>query len=229
MNMPDRLTIIGPDERTAHYHFPPDATAWFWGEYTPYEHTGGQNWNYSPTNRLMSNFKKKMDHRGRPDWPYKAAAINQVALAFAQFYTWPVMHQPHRIALVPIPPSKVRTDPMYDPRMHEMLVRMAGYVGLPLDIRDCLSFSGQYGASHLNGVRPTPDQLHADLTFDPVAGRQQQPPGAIMVFDDVLTAGSHYAAVSRKLRDVFPNVPIYGSFIARRVIPNPFADVVIDL
>jgi hypothetical protein len=71
--MPDRLTVIGPDERSAHFHLPADAVAWFWGEYTPYEHTGGQNWNYSPTNRLMSNFKKKMDHRGRQDWPYKAA------------------------------------------------------------------------------------------------------------------------------------------------------------
>jgi predicted amidophosphoribosyltransferase len=176
----------------------------------------------------MSNFKKKMDHRGRPDWPYKAAAIHQVAQAFAGFYTWVEMHQTHRVALVPIPPSKARADPMYDPRMREMLIRMAGYVGLPLDIRDCLSFSGQYGASHLNGIRATPDQLHADLTFDPVAGRTDQPPGAILVFDDVLTAGAHYAAVARKLRDVFPNAPVYGSFIARRVIPNPFAEIAND-
>jgi hypothetical protein len=138
------------------------------------------------------------------------------------------MHQDHRIALIPIPPSKARTDPMYDPRMLEMLTRMAAQVSLPLDIRDCLSFSGQYGACHLNGVRATPDQLYADLTFDLAVGRPQQPPGSIMVFDDVLTAGSHYAAVSRKLRDVFPNVPIYGSFIARRVIPNPFAEIAND-
>ncbi|NVH78193.1 hypothetical protein FSB08_38560 [Paraburkholderia sp. JPY432] len=78
MNMQDRLTVTVPDERAARFHLPAGAASQFWDECTPNEHTAGQNWNYSPTNRLMSNFKKKMDHRGRADWRYKAAAIIQV-------------------------------------------------------------------------------------------------------------------------------------------------------
>lgn len=224
--MPDRLTVLGPNERPDHFHLPADAHCWFWGEYTPYEHTGGQNWNYSPTNRLMANFKKKLDRQGRQDWHYKGEAIEQVARAFARFFTWREMHENHGVALVPIPPSKASTDPMYDSRMRQTLECIAQHTGLPLDIRDCLSFSGRYGASHLNSARPSPEELYEDLTFDPVAGRPDQPPRSIIVFDDVVTAGSHYAAVSRRLREAFADVPVYGSFIARRALPNPFADSV---
>lgn len=115
---------------------------------------------------------------------------------------------------------------MYDSRMRQTLECIAQHTGLPLDIRDCLSFSGRYGASHLNSARPSPEELYEDLTFDPVAGRPDQPPRSIIVFDDVVTAGSHYAAVSRRLREAFADVPVYGSFIARRALPNPFADSV---
>ncbi|MCP2091979.1 UNVERIFIED_ORG: hypothetical protein J2Y81_008085 [Paraburkholderia sediminicola] len=66
------------------------------------------------------------------------------------------------------------------------------------------------------------------MALDPVAGRTDQPPDVLRVIDDVLTAGAHYAADARKLRDVFPNVPVYESFIARRAIPNPFAEIAND-
>jgi len=58
MMMPPRLTVIGDLERPDHRYLPPDAQ-YFWGEYTPYEHTQGKRWDYSPTNRLIANFKKK--------------------------------------------------------------------------------------------------------------------------------------------------------------------------
>lgn len=225
MTMPDRLTVIGPDERRDHFYLPPDMTCWFWGEYTPYEHTDGQNWNYSATNQLISNFKKKMERRGKADWHYKDAAVNQVAGAFTDLFAWQTMHHDYRVALIPIPPSRGRSDPLYDPRMSEVLRRVAQRVGLHLDIRDCLSFSGRYGASHVNDVRPTPDELYTDLTVDDVAARATAPPGSILVFDDVLTAGAHVAAVARKLRDVFPGASIHAAFVARRVFPNPFGPV----
>jgi predicted amidophosphoribosyltransferase len=132
------------------------------------------------------------------------------------------MHQ-QGVALVPIPSSKARTDPLYDPRMRVILDRVANNLSLQLDIRDCLSFSGQYAASHLAAHRPSADELYADLTFDPVAGRHDQRPLGILLFDDVLTRGAHFAAATTKLRDAFGDVPIYGCFISRTVIPNPFA------
>jgi len=223
--MPPRLTVVGDLERPDHVYLPANARCYFWGEYTRYEDTGGLNWNYSPTNQLISNFKKKLERRGHADWRYKGLAIATAANAFAQFWQWNVLHQQHRVAIVPIPPSKARADPLFDGRMNEMLTAMAGRTGLPLDIRDCLSFSGAYAASHESDDRPSPEELYAELTFDPTVGRPQVPPGVIYLFDDMLTTGAHYVAAMRKLAEVFPGVPIVGNFIARRRIPNPFAEV----
>lgn len=50
----------------------------------------------------------------------------------------------------------------------------------------------------------------------------QPPPRAIGIFDDVLTAGTHFRAMDTILRARFPNVPITGIFLARRVLPSTF-------
>ena len=221
--MPPRLTVVGDLERPDHSHLPEDAVCYFWGEYTPRRHIDGPAWNYSPTNQLVSNFKKKMDRRQQPDWRYKLAAIQEIAVAFAGFWDWQALHQ-QGVALIPVPPSKARNDPLYDPRMLQMLNALQARTGLPLDVRDCLSFSGIYGASHENEERPTPAQLYAALSFDAVAGRVNSPPSAILLFDDMLTTGAHFVAASRKLREVFPGVEIVGQFVARRRIPDPFAE-----
>jgi hypothetical protein len=133
---------------------------------------------------------------------------------------------PHRVMLVPIPPSKARGNPVYDPRMNEILLAIGRNLGVQLDIRDCLSFSGQYGASHETDDRPTPDQLHEDLTFDPVVGRLAEQPGLIFVFDDMLTSGAHYLAATHRLSEHFPGVQVVGNFVAHRILPNPFANLV---
>lgn len=225
MRMPERLTLVGDLERPDHYHLPADAACLFWGEYTPYEHTGGKKWNYSATNRLMSNFKMRMDRVGQTGWHYKAEAIQTVVRALANMWLWADVMRQHQLAVVPVPPSKARTDPMYDPRMLQVLQGIAQQSGLPLDIRDCLSFSGANVASHVAGSRPTPDQLYQDLTIDPVAANAANQPDVIVILDDMLTTGAHYAAVARKLREHFPNAHMIGMFVARRIVANPFANI----
>jgi hypothetical protein len=221
--MPPRLTVVGDLERPDHSHLPADAVCYFWGEYTPSKDIEGPSWNYSPTNQLVSNFKKKLDRRHHLDWRYKLAAIQEIGIAFAGFWDWQALRQ-QRVALVPIPPSKARDDALYDSRMLQMLTALQARTGLPLDIRDCLSFSGIYGASHESEDRPTPPQLYSALSFDDAAGRPNSPPGAILVFDDMLTTGAHFVAASRKLREVFPGVEIIGQFVARRRVLDSFAE-----
>jgi hypothetical protein len=223
MTMPTRLREVGDLERSDHFHLPADARCYFWGEYTPYNLTGGQRWEYSSTNRLIANFKKKKEREGLPEWRYKLIAIQQVAEQFSKFWNWAELHQ-RKVALIPIPPSKARTDPLYDPRMEQMLAQLAAQVRLPLDSRACLSFSGVHAASHATEARPTPDELYDELQFDAVIGRPDLPPPMIFLFDDMLTSGAHYRAVTRKLGEVFPGVPVIGNFIARRIVPNPFDD-----
>lgn len=113
---------------------------------------------------------------------------------------------------------------MYDPRMCVMLEHIAKYAELPLDIRDCLHFSGENDASHQAQHRPSPDELYASLRFNSSTGQPDSVPGVIFLFDDMLTTGAHYVATTRKLSEIFPGVRIVGNFIARRVIPNPFDD-----
>ncbi len=224
MNMPKRLSKIGDLERSDHYHLPADAQCYFWGEYTPHEHTNGLKWDYSATNKLIGNFKKKLDRRGMPDWKYKQQAIQHAAHAFSVFWKWEVL-LPHNPVLIPMPPSKARIDPLYDQRMVELLNLLAAQVQLPLDIRDCLSFNGRFAASHESDDRPSPEALYEEMHFDPVSGKIGQKPGAIFLFDDMLTSGAHYVAAVRKLEDVFPKVPVLAQFVSRRRLPNPFEGI----
>lgn len=220
MTMPPRLSVLTDDHRPDHYHFPAGASCYFWGEYT-----AGEGWSYSTTNQLISNFKKKMDRQGKPEWPHKGAAINRIASAFTGFWQWGNLHSQNRLAVIPMPPSRARHDAMYDSRMLQVVQQISAKAGVGLDVRDCLSFSGAHGASHEAIARPTPDELQADLSFDAYQGRVTHQPGVIFLFDDMLTTGAHYLAASRVLAQRFPGVPIVGQFIARRRIANPFEDI----
>lgn len=227
MNMPIRLSEISETERKDHYYLQEsNKNCYYWGEYTPYEHTNGKKWNYSETNQLISNFKKKPNQGGLI---YKSQSIDKIAYFFANYWDWGVLHNQHKVSLIPIPPSKARTDPMYDSRMVDVLKKIAYYKNISLDIRDCLSFSGINPASHETTSRPSPEDLMSALVFDEVAGRHHQVPGVIFLFDDVLTTGAHYIATLGKLHSIFPQTPVVGNFVARRIYPNPFGDVVIDL
>lgn len=223
--MPNRLRVIGELERPDHPHLPEDAKCYFWGEYTPYEHTNGEKWNFSKTNQLISNLKKKLEREGMPDWHYKGEAISYVAERFAGFWKWARLNRKHRVCLIPVPPSKSRRDPNYDARMMQILEQIAECAEVELDIRDCLSFTGRYGASHEADQRPTPDELYADLRFDEDSGDPDNEPGLIFLFDDMLTTGAHYVAASRRLEEYFPEVEVVGQFVARRILPAPFADI----
>ena len=172
----------------------------------------------------MSNFKKKLDRKGQSDWQYKAAATQQIAQAFSRFWKWGELHEQSRVALIPVPPSKARADAAYDARMYELLSAIATKSGVNLDIRDCLSFSGKYAASHESAARPSPADLCEELSFSNAIGRPSKQPGLIFLFDDMLTTGAHYVAASQVLAEHFPGVPIVGNFVARRIVPNPFAD-----
>lgn len=62
------------------------------------------------------------------------------------------------------------------------------------------------------------------VSFDAAVGLPLNKPGAIFLYDDMLTSGAHYVAASSKLSEFYPGVQVFGQFIARRRFPNPFAD-----
>jgi hypothetical protein len=79
----------------------------------------------SATNDLIGNFKKSPRLRGTPAWSYKERALERLAaeLAAALDPAWLAT-----ATLVPIPPSRARSDPAHDDRMLRLLRRLEAHL-----------------------------------------------------------------------------------------------------
>lgn len=192
-----------------HYHLTPDDVCYFLFEYT-----AQKKYDYSATNNLISNLKKKPGSSSFAELRYKAGAIQRSAsyiLAAVNMDNLPDW------TIVPIPPSKEKTDSAYDDR----LLRVCKLIGAkkPLDIRELVIQSQSTVAAHeaVPGQRPTVDELLAIYRVDETIA--QPAPTSILLVDDVLTAGTHYRAMHMLLSQRFPGVRIHAIFIARRVFP----------
>ena len=151
-----------------------------------------------------------MDKRGTAQWRYKDVAINQAAAAFRTALPNDWLNT---AMLVPIPPSKARTDPLYDDRLVRMLRVIRPQP--PVDVREVIVQRASTAAAHDAETRPRPEDIEPNYAID---NQLRNPtPGVIGLFDDVLTTGAHYRAASNVLKQTFPGVRVIGLFIARRV------------
>lgn len=198
-----RLTQIDELIRGQHYHLDAGDLCYFFGEYTARQRAA-----YSETNQLIMNLKKGNERRGLQDYHYKGAAINRVAQMITR-----TIGNIGDYTFVPVPPSKCRTDAAYDDRMTAIL-RTAQAMNPSLDFRELVLQNQSMIASHASTAsRPTPDEIMANYSLDAslLAGIR----GNIIIFDDVLTAGSHFKAMKQFLRQHLPEASILGLFVAR--------------
>jgi predicted amidophosphoribosyltransferase len=151
-----------------------------------------------------------MDRRGRSEWVWKDRALNQAAAAFRTALNKDYLDV---ATFIPIPPSKAKSDPLYDDRMTRMLRAIRPQP--PLDVRELILQTQSTDAAHDQAVRPRPDEIVARYQLDP--NLLPPPPQAIAICDDVLTTGAHYRAAHTVLGQAFPGVRMVGLFIARRV------------
>ena len=172
------------------------------------EYTAGEGHVYSDTNQLIYNFKKTVDKRGTSEWKYKEQAILQAANIFRA-----AIKPGAQITFVPIPPSKVQTDPLYDDRLLRML--QIAFEGRHTDVRELVVQLQSMEAVHLSERRPTPDELIANYRLD--ESLADPAPQIIFIVDDMLTTGCHFKAVQQLLVERFPQAKIAGLFLARRV------------
>lgn len=179
-----------------------------------YEYTSGKNYSFSATNSLISNLKKKRGARG---YQYKGRAIGEAARAFATAINQAWLDG---ATLVPVPPSKSKTDPDYDDRILQLCRRIRPEP--PLDVRELVVQRSSLPAAHESQQRPTIEDLVREYQIDEQLTEPR--PKWIGVFDDVLTVGTHFVAMKRVLATRFPGLSIEGFFIARRVFANPFED-----
>jgi hypothetical protein len=202
---PLRLTKIDDLARPDHFYLTAADDCYFLGEYT-----ARKGFAFSATNRLILNFKKTMDRRNRPEWAWKEHALQEAATAFRTALNGDYLNI---ATLVPIPPSKAKTDPLYDDRMTRMLRAIRPQP--PVDVRELVLQTASSEAAHDQPVRPRPEEIAARYRIDP--SLRLPAPQAIAICDDVLTTGAHYRAVQAVLQQAFPGTRTIGLFIARRV------------
>lgn len=204
-----RLSLIDDSSRGDHHHLTPADNCYYL-----YEYTSGRNYSFSTTNNLISNLKKKPSQSGQPGYHYKARAIKNSAAALAQALNAGWLAS---ATLVPVPGSKAAGHPDADDRM----VRICRLMRNPApDVRALVTQAQSTTASHEagQGERVTVEELLELYAIDEACVAPA--PTSIAIVDDVLTAGTHYRAMHTILSERFPDVPIIGLFVARRVFPD---------
>ncbi len=206
-----RLNQVDESERGGlHYYLGDNDECYYIGEYT----TGAGYNEPSGINQAVFNLKKKPSIResNPAAYQYKGEAIRLIARCMAKLLKPEVIQ--NTITLVPIPPSKVMSDPDYDDRMLQICNQMTEIAGGG-DVAELLVQKSSTHATHEDIHKPTPDMLIDN--YEVVVPQSYIPRQYIILVDDVLTTGSHYVACRRLLSMHFPSAFIYGLFFARRV------------
>jgi hypothetical protein len=205
-SFPSRLTRIDELTRGDHTFLEAEDECLFFGEYT-----ARKGWSFSETNKLVLNFKKPVARRGRSEWSYKIRAVHEVAGAFSTN----IGKAFSSITLVPVPPSKVKTDPEYDDRMMDMLRALRPPQGITPDVRELVIQTHSMAAAHESANRPPPGEWENVYAIDETLAQNE--PTWIGIIDDLLVTGCRFRAMSNVLKRRFPAARITGLFIARRV------------
>jgi hypothetical protein len=191
--------LILPD----HWYLDGEDDCYFIGEYT-----AGKGFSYSTTNQLIYNLKKSVDRRGLPEWVWKVRAIRQSARMIRESLDGAFIQS---TTFVPVPPSRAASDHLYDDRMTQVLKLLDDHG----DVRELVFQSEGMHDAHTAESRPGPGTLYQNYEIE--ESLVEPGPSAIAVVDDVLTTGAHFKAMKRILEETFPEVPVIGLFLARRV------------
>ncbi len=205
-SFPSRLTKIDELTRGDHTFLEAEDECLFFGDYS-----ARKGFAHSATNGVIANFKKPLKFKGTPSWKYKIREVNAVARAFS----FNIGSAFSSLALVPVPPSKLKTDPEYDDRLMDMLRALRAPPGLTPDVRELVVQTRPMPAAHGSANRPPPAEWEKVYAID--ESLAQVAPNWIGIIDDLLVTGCRFRAMSNVLKRRFPTARITGLFIARRV------------
>ncbi|WP_374695025.1 hypothetical protein ABXR98_02900 [Snodgrassella alvi] len=180
------------------------------------EYTSRKKYDFSNTNQLIYNLKKSLEKKNTNEWEYKRKAIKTcgklISGIFANKNISPYV-------FVPIPPSKCKTDPLYDDRLVKIL-EFANNQKQTLNnfnIKELILQENSIPSFHNinNDTRPDPLSLMAQYKID--QSILDFKPKKFIIFDDLITTGCHFKAVKWMLQEAYPDAKIFGVFIARRI------------
>jgi hypothetical protein len=205
--IPDRLVKIDALTRLEHYHLTADDDCYFLWEWdaAPYAE--------SATTDFIGNFQRDPKFRDRYwPWLFKNQAMRHAAAAICQT----ILPEWESSVFVPVPPSKVKGDPRHDSRLMDTL-RFAG-----THVRESRELILQVTNSESRQKDFSPSMRAHNWTIN--LSSLAQVPQHVVVFDDLLTGGSHFAAMKIVLARKLQGVPVSGLFLARRVLASQTAD-----
>jgi predicted amidophosphoribosyltransferase len=188
-----------------------DKKVYFWRDFT-----ARKDYTFSETNNLVKNFKiTPTERRADPRRSHhKERALNTFAAEFKDLILPTVVQ--YAMTVVPIPPSKLPGDPDHDDRITRLLETACA--GSPIDIRRLIEHTQNSEADHQSTHRLTFTERMAITRLAPSL-LTAPAPTSIVIFDDVLTNGTHYKVAKTLLARQYPDANISGVFVARRVQP----------
>jgi len=179
---------------------------YFLGTYTSNEGFNSSNSN----NSLILNLKKKPSTSALPGYHYKQKAINQIASYINNIFDDQALSQ---ITFIPIPPSKIPGHVDYDDRMLRVLQKAFDKRGA--DIRELVTQVNSRECSHESEIRPSISDLENNLQIN--TSLEKSLKNTIILFDDIITSGTHFKAIKNVLSERYPDKKIIGVFVCRRV------------
>jgi predicted amidophosphoribosyltransferase len=163
----------------------------------------------TPENVLIMDFKIDMDKKGTAMWQAKINATNTISQMLEN--SLPEISTPESL-FVPMPPSKIKIDPLYDDRICAVLRNFCNKQAKS-DLRELISIKRSWVASHKSSKKYTPQEFLENLTIDKKQCEEKKTD--IILMDDVLSTGAQFKACQQLLKTEFPNSTIKGLFIAR--------------
>jgi hypothetical protein len=179
--------------------------------YYIWERVSGATYDQFPTNSFIKNLQIPPSVRGQNRWYFKEQAVSHAARAVGAF----IPEDGRRtLTFVPIPPSFTRDDPAHD----ERLLWVLRSIHPPLaDVRELIL---QVSNMPSKGKQISPAERAANYIINPECA--EPAPSNIVLFDDVLTTGSHFKGAVMVLKERYPDVRIIGLFLARATRPDVF-------
>jgi hypothetical protein len=172
----------------------------------------GAPYSQSATTNFIGNFQREARFRDQNPWWYKEQAMGHAAWAIA--HTVPVEWLA-KSTFVPIPPSKIKSDPRHDPRLIDTLRRVP--------VKDAREMVVQLLNTESRQKQISP--ISRAHNWKLVEALLKPKPTHCVIFDDLLTGGSHFAAMKIVLAQKFIGIPISGLFLARRILVNTALDL----
>jgi predicted amidophosphoribosyltransferase len=198
-SFPQRLTKIDALTRADHHLLREEDECFFLGEYAVRRRDSTQKpYSFGAINQLIYNFKIPVSKKSTERWKYKERDIPTAARALHNALKHSDLSE---MTFVPVPPSKAKSDPLYDDRMLRMLSELSRLTksshGYELDMRELVTQAFSGVAAHESDTRPSPSELAAGYSIEGhlLLGVKAK----VVICDDVLTTGSHFRAMCHVL------------------------------